>query len=72
MGRWAFEHGTAVNNVKITYSRHARRRMRLYEITQEDVEQTVANPNKGPEVEGNRYVIYKTLPKFEGLMLKVI
>jgi len=61
-----------VNNVKITYSRHARRRMRLYGIAQEDVEQTIAKPDRGPKVESNRYVVYRTLPKFGCLPLKVI
>lgn len=46
--------------------------MRLYEIAQEDVAQTIVNPDRGPKVEGNRYVVYRTLPKFGGFPLKVI
>ena len=61
-----------MNKIKITYSRHARRRMKLYGIFQEDIEQAIANPDKDPEVEGSRYVVYRTSPKFKGLPLKVI
>lgn len=57
----------------ITYSRHARSRMRLYFISQEDVEQAIANPDQGPVSEGNRYVVYrKHGEKFKGMPLKVI
>jgi hypothetical protein len=46
--------------------------MRLYGIAQEDVEQTVANPDVGPMVVGDRYVVHRNLPKFGALPLKVI
>ena len=61
-----------MNKIKITYSRHARRRMKLYGIFQEDVEQAIANPDRHAEMEGSRYVVHKTSSKFKGLPLKVI
>jgi hypothetical protein len=61
-----------VDDVKIAYTRHARSRMRLYGIGREDIEQTVAKPDEGPELEGNRYVVCRDLSKFGGMPLKVI
>jgi hypothetical protein len=61
-----------VADVKIAYSRHAKRRMRLYGIAEEDIEQVVAKPDKEPELEGNRYVVCRSSAKFRGLPLKVI
>lgn len=58
---------------KITYSRHARRRMRLYNITEEDIEKAIAKPDKEPVSEADRYVVFRTQrEKFKGMPLKVI
>ena len=53
-------------------SRHARNNMRLYRISREEIEETLAQPDR-VEVEGTRKVAYKTLPsRFGGLPLKVV
>jgi len=46
--------------------------MRLYGIAEEDIEQALTKPDKGPGLEGNRYVVCKALSKFGDLPLKVI
>jgi hypothetical protein len=61
-----------MDNPRIAYSRHAKRRMRLYGIAREDIEQTIAHPDKEPQMEGSTYVVYRTLPKFGAFPLKVI
>jgi hypothetical protein len=35
--------------------------MRLYNISQEDIEEAVANPDEGPGTEADRYVVLRTL-----------
>ena len=55
------------------YTRHARRRMQLYEVSEEDVEEAVQNPEAGPEIEEGRLVVQATFPnRFKGKPLKVI
>ncbi|OHB94488.1 MAG: hypothetical protein A3E19_01240 [Planctomycetes bacterium RIFCSPHIGHO2_12_FULL_52_36] len=54
------------------FTRHARRRMRLYEISQEEVEEAVSKPDK-IDIESNRKVVYKIFAqRFKGMPLKVV
>jgi hypothetical protein len=42
------------------YTRHARRRLKLYEVSEEEVEATIQDPDKGPDAEGGRLVVQRT------------
>lgn len=58
---------------RIVYTRHARRRMKLYEIAIEEVEEVIKSPNSEPKIERNRDVVYRVLgPKFKAMPLKVV
>lgn len=47
--------------------------MRLYGISQEDVQQVMENPDRGPDSEGDRFAVSKLLGmRFSGMPLKVI
>jgi hypothetical protein len=54
------------------FTRHARRRMDLYGISQKEVEDAVSNPDK-VDIESDRKVAYKIFElRFKGMPLKVI
>ncbi|MDO8136538.1 MAG: DUF4258 domain-containing protein [Candidatus Brocadiales bacterium] len=54
------------------FTRHARRRMNLYGITKEEVEETISEPDK-IDVESGRKVVYKTFElRFKGMPIKVV
>ena len=58
---------------KVTYSRHARGRMKLYDISEEDVEEVLAKPDIGPETEEDRFIAVRKLKgKFKEMPLKVV
>jgi hypothetical protein len=47
--------------------------MKLYDITAEDVEKVIKNPDNEPRRERNRYIVHRTLSsKFKGMPLMVI
>ena len=58
---------------RIVYTRHARRRMKLYGITTQDIEEAIRSPDSKPKVERDRYAAYQVLgSKFKAIPLKVV
>ena len=58
---------------RIIYTRHARRRMKLYEIAIDDVEEVIKSPDSEHRMERNRYIALHIIgSKFKGMPLKVI
>ena len=59
--------------MKLQFARHARNRMRLYNIGIEDVEAVFRDPLAGPVAEGSRVVLLgKPMVKFAHRSLKII
>lgn len=55
------------------YSRHARRRMRLYGIAEAEVEATIAAPDAPAEIDDGQWVATRRFAdRFGGLPLRVV
>ena len=58
--------------MEIKLSRHSKNNIRLYGITQTEIEQCINNPDK-KDVEGKYLIAYKVFPgRFSDLPLKVV
>jgi len=58
--------------VEIKLSRHSKNNIRLYEITQIEIEQCLTDPDK-KDRENDYFIAYKTFTgRFSGLPLKIV